>query len=100
MLSEYKHPLDIRRGVRRGVMKKMSKERQSIQIKGAGRTYFLDIEKTSDGTAYLKITESRKADGDKWTRNTINVFPEDADEVAKAVSKMAKKLNSNARHPT
>ena len=91
-LSEIKNPLEIRRGVGKGVKKSMTEESQSIQIKGAGRTYFLDVEKTKDGKAYLRITESRKAEGDNWERNKINVFPEDADEFAKAVSKIVAKL--------
>ena len=92
-LSEYKHPLDVRRGTRKGVEKAMNHDRQSMQIKGSGRTYFLDIEKTKGEQPYLRITESRKGDGDKWERNTINVFPEDAEEFAAAVSEMIAKLS-------
>ena len=93
-LSEYKHPLDIRRGtaIRKEVGKRMNKDRQSRQIKASGRTYFLDIEKTKDGGPYLRITESRRGREDKWERNSINVFPEDADEFARLVSEMASKL--------
>ncbi len=91
-LSESKHPLDIRRGVRKEVKKRMSENKQSRQIKGSGRTYFLDIEKTRGGKPYLRITESRKGKGDKFERNSINVFPEDADEFAQAVSEMASGL--------
>ena len=91
-LCETKYPLDIRRGARKGVRKRMTGDRQSKQIKGSGRTYFLDLEKTSEGKSYLRITESRKGQGDKFERNSINVFPEDADEFAQAVSKMASKI--------
>ena len=62
-LSKYKHPLDIRRGVRKGVKKSMQDDRESRQMKGSGRTYFLDVEKTKEGKPYLRITESRKSDG-------------------------------------
>ena len=94
-LSEYKHPLDVRRGVRKGkeVKKCMNDDRQSWQIKGSGRTYFLDVEKTKEGKSYLRITESRKGKGDKFERNSINVFPEDADEFAQAVSQMTSGLD-------
>jgi hypothetical protein len=78
--------------VRKWVKKRMNDDRQSRQIKGSGRTYFLDIEKTRDDKPYLRITESRKGAGDKFERNSINVFPEDADEFAQAVSEMASKL--------
>lgn len=94
-LGEYKHPLDIRRGVsvRKGVRKRMNDDKQSKQLKGSGRTYFLDIEKTREGKPYLRITESRKGKGDKFERNSINVFPEDADEFTQAVTEMASKLS-------
>jgi len=92
-LSEYKHPLDVRRGIRKGVERTMNDDRQSTQIKGSGRTYFLDIEKTKGDKPYLRITASRKGDGDEWERNNINVFPEDAEEFAQAVSEMTAKLN-------
>jgi hypothetical protein len=88
-LSEYRHPLDIRRGVGKGVEQSMSRE--SRLIKAGGRTCFLDIEKTGEGKPYLRITESRKGDGDNWERNSINMFPENADEFAETVSEMAEK---------
>ena len=91
-LSECKYPLDIRRAVRKGVKKSMQDDRQSRQIKGGGRTYFLDVEKTKEGKTYLRITESRKGEGDKFERNSINVFPEDASVFAEAVSEMITKL--------
>jgi hypothetical protein len=91
-LSESRHPLDVRRGVRKGVKRRMNDGRQSRQIKAKGRTYFLDVEETREGKPYLRITESRKGDGDKFERNSINVFPEDADEFAQSVSEMISKL--------
>jgi hypothetical protein len=94
-LSEYKHPLDIRRGIviRKGVMKRMNKDRLSKQVKASGRTYFLDVEQTKEGKPYLRITESRKGDGDQWERASINVFPEDAALFAEAVSEMVSRLD-------
>ena len=93
-LSRYKHPLEIRRGVKRkGVKKRMNENSQSKQIKARGRTYFLDIQETREGKSYLRITESRKGEGEKFERNSINVFPEDAEEFAQEVSKMASKLD-------
>ena len=88
-LSEYSHPLEVRRGLRKGVRQCMKDDKRSKQIKGAGRTYFLDIEQTKEGKAYLRITESRKGDGDKFERNSINVFPEDLNEFAAIVSAIA-----------
>lgn len=93
-LSEYKHPLDIRRGtaIRRGVKKRMNKKRQSKQVNAASRTYFFDVSETTDGKPYLRITESRKGGEDAWERASIIVFPEDADKFAEAVSEMTSKL--------
>lgn len=93
-MTEFKHPLDIRRGKVLGkeVKSSMREERESMQIKGAGRTYFMDVEKTRGGKSYLRLTESRKGDNDKFERNSINIFPEDAEEFGKAVSEMIAKL--------
>ena len=92
-LSRYKHPLDIRRGVRKGVMNCMNDDKESKQIKGGGRTYFLDIDNTKQGSPFLRITESRKPKGEKFQRNSVNMFPEDADAFAEAVSEMTSKLS-------
>ena len=91
-LSQYKHPLHIRRGIRKGVKKDMHDDQHSQQVKGSGRTYFLDVEKTRKGQPYLRITESRKGEGEKFERHSIHVFPEDAGEFAQAVSEMTSKL--------
>jgi len=91
-ISEFKYPLDVRRGIRKGVKKHMNDDKQSRQIKASGRTYFLDIAKTKESKPYLRITESRKGEGDKFERNSINVFPEDADEFAQVVSEMTSRL--------
>lgn len=91
-LSKFKYPLDVRRGIGKGVKQYMNDEAQSQQIKGAGRTYFLDLQKTKEDKPYLRITESRKGEGDKFERNSINVFPEDAAEFAESVSEMVAKL--------
>lgn len=91
-LTECKYPLDIRRGLRKEVKDDMNHDQPSKQIKGSGRTYFLDVEKTREGKSYLKITESRKGKGDAFERNSVNVFPEDAESFAQAVSEMIGKL--------
>ena len=95
-LSQYKHPLDIRRGVRKGVSAHMKGDRPSKQLKASGRTYFLDIEQTREGQAYLRITESRKGQGGEWERHSIHLFPEDADAFVQALTAMAAKLDQAA----
>jgi hypothetical protein len=93
-LGEQKHPLDIRRASsQREEVSSVREDRQSKQIKAAGRTYFLDVEKTVKGDRYLRITESRlKGKDGKSERNSIVVFLEDAREFAEAVSEMVGKL--------
>ncbi len=91
-LSDYKYPLDIRRGIGKEVKKRMNDNKPSKQVKGAGRTYFLDVEKTREDKSYLRITESRKGDGDTWERSRIHVFPEDAEGFVQAIAEMAARL--------
>ena len=92
-LSQIKYPLDIRRGIRKEVIDDMDNDKISQQLKASGRTYFFDVEHTREGKAYLRITESRKGQDDKFERNSIHVFPEDAGEFAEAVSAMTGKLD-------
>src|SRR5574341_8118 len=92
-LADYKHPLAVRKAsrIRREVRRMDNKD--SRQVSGSWRTYFLDIRKTKEDKPrpYLVITESRKAEGGKFERSRVMVFPEDAKEFAKAVSEMAAK---------
>ena len=96
-LANYRYPLGVRKAgrVRKGVnrMAKDRKKGESIMIKDGSRTYFIDVEKMSDGKPYLKITESRyKGEKEERKRNDVIVFPEKAEAFAKAVSQMAAKL--------
>ena len=98
-LRSYRHPLEIRRGVPRageGVSKRMAEREEnkdSMQVKGGGRTYFLDMARTSKDTPYLRITESRKGEGEEFERSSIYVFPEDAEQFSTAVQEMTQKLS-------
>lgn len=93
-LSENKHPLEIRRGVGKGVVdQSMPDNGKSIQIKGAGRTYFVDLEETKAGKPYIRITESRKGKKEDWIRNTIVVFLEDAKRFGRAISKAVSRIS-------
>ena len=85
--------MDTRRVIRKEVKDNMAGNDDSMQVKAGGRTYFLDLKKTKDGKPFLVITESRfKGEGEERERNTIMVFPENADEFSDAVSKMVTKL--------
>ena len=92
-LSTYRHPLEVRRGLGKEVKQSMQSNKQSKQIKGSGRTYFFDVEETKEGKPYLRITESRKGDGDTFERSSVHVFPEDATEFAQSVSEMTSKID-------
>ena len=91
-LSQFKHPLSIRRGIGKEVKVGMGEEKTSKQLKGSSRTYFFDVAETREGKAYLRITESRKGKEDKFERNSILVFPEDAGSFAQTVTTMTGKL--------
>ena len=87
-LGQRKHPLAIRKGV----IGDIAKQLKSAQIKGSGSTYFLDVEKAKTGSVYLKITQSRKSDGDEFERSSIYIFPEDATNFGKIITEMIKEV--------
>ena len=88
-LSQQKHPLDIRRGVRG-----LQTESENEILKTIGRTYFFDLEQTRNGKPYLKITESRlDKKNNESIRNTILVFEENIEEFSQVISRMATKVN-------
>lgn len=93
-LSEYKYPLDVRRGVgKREGVSEMPDDADSRTVKAGSKTYFLDIKKTRGNKPYLLITESRfKGEGEERERVSISIFPENAEEFSEAVSTMTAKL--------
>jgi hypothetical protein len=94
-LGERKHPLSIRRGVRRMPERKESKQRGEM-LKTAAKTYFFDVKETREGKPYLIITESRiKGEGQKSERSSIIVFQENLDDFAKLVTQVAEKIGQS-----
>ena len=94
-VSEYKHPLDIRRGIRKrkGVNRLIEQKENSETIKAGSKTYFFDLRNTKEGKAYLSITESRlKGEAGERERNTILIFPEEAQKFADTVAEMVGKI--------
>lgn len=87
-LGGRRYPLAIRKGV----SIKMSTAQKSKQIKGSNSTYFLDVQEAKTGSKYLRITQSRKADGDEFERRSIFIFPEDAEQFGQEVAEMIKEL--------
>jgi len=97
-LSEYKHPLDIRRGMRKrkGVIQLIEQKENSETIKAGSKTYFFDLRNTREGKTFLSITESRlKGEGGERERNTILIFPEEAQKFADTVTAMVSKVLSS-----
>ncbi|MFC2054779.1 DUF3276 family protein [Chloroflexota bacterium] len=92
-LSEIRHPLDIRKIVRKGVGNMADQNEQSRTLKAGSKTYFFDIKKTKDEKPYLVITESRfKGEGEERERSTIVVFQDIAEEFERTVSEMITKI--------
>ena len=93
-LSKSRHPLDIRRGVKKGEgVIEMPDNGDSITVKAGARTYFFDLKETKEEKPFLVITESRfKGEGKQRERVRITVFPEQAEEFGQAVSTMITKL--------
>ena len=88
-LSETRHPLDIRKGVRKGVEDMVDQNEKSRTLKAGSKTYFFDIKKTKDEKPFLVITESRfKGEGEERERSTIIVFQDNAEDFARTVSEM------------
>lgn len=96
-LAQQKHPLSIRKGSalrthRRGVGSMTNTETSQV-IKAGSRTYFFDVKQTKDGKPYLMITESRFHGEDKAReRDTVTVFPEQAQEFVRALTDLAARL--------
>ena len=92
-LSEIRHPLDIRKIVRKGVGNMADQNELSRTLKAGSKTYFFDIKKTKDEKPYLVITESRfKGEGEERERSTIVVFQDNAEEFERTVSEMITKI--------
>ncbi len=94
-LSEYKHPLDVRRGVKSGEgVIDMSEEGDSMTVKAGAKTYFFDVKMTKQDKPYLVITESRfKGEGEQRVRVSMSIFPEQATEFAEAVQSMTARIS-------
>jgi hypothetical protein len=65
----------------------------SRRVRAGSRTYFFDIKQTSEGKNFLIITESRfKGKEEGHTRQSIVVFPEQAQAFLKALTRMIVRL--------
>lgn len=56
------------------------------KVSAGKRTYFFDVKENHQGTRILKITESRKNDGE-FIRHSVMIFQEDFDKIFDAFDK-------------
>ncbi len=63
------------------------------KVPAGKRTYFLDVKENHQGTRILKITESRKNDGE-FIRHSIMIFQEDFDKIFDAFEKVKNYIQS------
>ncbi|MCS6819040.1 MAG: DUF3276 family protein [Chitinophagales bacterium] len=59
----------------------------SEKVPAGRRTYFLDLKETRQGDKLLKITESKKDNGD-FIRHSILIYEEDFDKIFEALEKV------------
>ena len=86
-ISQYKHPLSVRRGVKQ--MDKTSKT-----VRAGAITYFFDIKQTRDNKPYLMITESRyKGKDEQRERKTVIIFQKSVKEFLQAIGELSAKLS-------
>jgi hypothetical protein len=65
----------------------------SEKVAAGKRTYFFDLKEDNKGAKILKITESRKNDGE-FIRHSVLIFQEDFEKIFEALDKVKAQLNS------
>ncbi len=68
----------------------------SKMVKSGKMTYFLDVKEAKNNTKYLTVTATQpsKDEPDKFTKNSINIFSNSAEEVLGAVKRAKDELGS------
>lgn len=64
----------------------------SERISAGSRTYFFDVNVSSEGTKYLKISEVRNAEGE--SHNRVMVFQENIENFMEALHKAVSVMTS------
>lgn len=64
------------------------------KVPAGKRTYFLDVKENHQGSQILKITESRKNNGE-FVRHSVMVFQEDFDKIFEAFQKVKEYIQEN-----
>ncbi|HRN94941.1 MAG: PUR family DNA/RNA-binding protein [Chitinophagales bacterium] len=63
----------------------------SEKVPAGKRTYFIDLKETKQGDKLLKITESKKNEGD-FIRHSILIYEEDFEKIFEALAKIKERL--------
>lgn len=72
-------------------MQSNDKELASEKVAAGKRTYFIDLKEKHNGDRVIKITESRKNDGE-FVRSTVMIFQEDFDKFFEALEIIKSKI--------
>ncbi|MCW5909190.1 MAG: DUF3276 family protein [Chitinophagales bacterium] len=65
----------------------------SEKVAAGKRTYFFDLKEDSKGSKILKVTESRKNDGE-FIRHSILIFQEDFEKIFEALEKVKSQIKT------
>jgi hypothetical protein len=65
----------------------------SEKVPAGKRTYFIDLKENQKGDKLIKITESRKNEGE-FIRHTIVIYQEDFDKLFEALDKVRDKIKT------
>jgi hypothetical protein len=70
----------------------------SKMVKSGKITYFLDVKEAKNNTKYLTVTASQpsREEPNKFTKSSINVFSNSAEELVGAVKEAKQELNSSS----
>ena len=61
-------------------------------VRGGGRTYFFDLRESKNGNKYVQVTETRKGQDGQSVRNTLFLFPDQAEEFQSALSEIIEQV--------
>jgi hypothetical protein len=67
----------------------------SKKVTAGKRTYFFDLKEDHKGSKILKVTESRKNEGE-FIRHSILIFQEDFQKIFEALDKVKAQINSQS----
>ncbi len=72
-------------------MERQDKDLFCEKVPAGKRTYFIDLKEKFNGDRVIKITESRKNDGE-FVRSTVMIFQEDFDKFFEALERIKKEI--------